>query len=257
MLEFIKNVLLKDILLKIFFSIFSLKKIKDFSIIVTCISSLLIFFYLFKLDKYFLKSGNEHFRYSNFISSKLKPKIDDSIKELFKSRKEEGSYFFISLVEIDFIRGDHKDLSECRFRWKYIKGFNEGSIKTFEQIKSQKNTYSEEINWLCSNYDSLEKLHSLKQTRISVDINNSNNYNLLHTQKKWIEEERANYPVRYLTYYIIPYRSYTQFYLLQAASLKPLNEVISKNLLDTKFEDLTQIIQSIVRPKRWYQILEI
>jgi len=60
-----------------------------------------------------------------------------------------------------------------------------------------------------------------------------------------------------LTYYIIPYRSYTQFYLLQAASLKPLNEVISKNLLDTKFEDLTQIIQSIVRPKRWYQILEI
>ena len=250
MLEFIKNVLLKDILLKILFSIFSLKKIKDFSIIATCISSLLIFFYLFKLDKYFLKSGNEHFRYSNFISSKLKPKIDDSIEELFKFRKEAGSYFFISLVEIDF-------REKCRFRWKYIKGFNEDSIKTFDQIKRQKNTYSEEINWLCSDFDPLEKLLSLKQTRISVDISNSNNYNLLHTQKKWIEEERANYPVRYLTYYIIPYRSYTQFYLLQAASVKPLNEVISTNLLDTKFEDLTQIIQSIVRPKKWYQILEI
>lgn len=250
MLEFIKNVLLKDILLKILFSIFSLKKIKDFSIIATCISSLLIFFYLFKLDKYFLKSGNEHFRYSNFISSKLKPKIDDSIKELFDSKKEAGSYFFISLVEIDFRR-------KCRFRWKYIKGFNEGSIKTFDQIKSQKDTYSEKINWLCSDYDSLEKLRSLKQTRISVDISNTNNYNLLHTQKKWIEEERVNYPIRYLTYYIIPYKSDTQFYLLQAASLKPLNEVISTNLLDTKFEDLTQIIQSMVRPKKWYQILEI
>lgn len=250
MLEFIKNVILKDIFLKILSSIFSLKKIRDFSVIVVCLASLIIFFYLFKLDKYFVKSGSEHFRYSSFISSEIKPKIDSSIKELFDTKKEKGSYLFISLVEIDFRK-------KCRFRWKYIKGFNEGSIKTFEQIKSQKDTYSEKRNWLCSDYDSLEKLLLLKQTRISVDISNSNSNNLLHTQKQWLEEERSNYPIRYLTYYIIPYPTNKQFYLLQVASLKPLNEVISTNLLDTKFEDLTQIMQNIVSPKQWYEILEI
>lgn len=252
MLEFIKNIILKHILLKILSSIFSnyfLKKIRDFSIIVACLASLIIFFYLFKLDKYFVKSGSEHFRYSDFISSKIKPKIDSSIKELFDTKREEGSYLFISLVEIDFRK-------KCRFRWKYIKGFNEGSIKTFEEIKIQKNTYSEKRNWLCSDYDSLKKLLSLKQTRISVDISNRNSNNLLHTQKEWIEEDKSNYPIRYLTYYIIPYPTNTQFYLLQVASLKPLNDVISTNLLDTKFEDLTQIIQSIVTPKNWYEIMK-
>ena len=240
--EIIKNILLKNVIKKIF----SWKSIKDTSITLACICALALFYYLFKLQEY-SKTGSEHFRYSNFISTKMKPKIDETINELFKNSKK-NSYFFISLVEVDFSK------SYCEFRWKYIKGFNEGTKKSFEEIKKKNPNYRDDSPLLCDSYDTKQKIIELSNSRINVDLENGNK-NLLFTQKKWLDDEKTNYKVGYLTYFIKPYQSKTEFYIIQVASLHPLREIIQKNRFDYQFQSLVNELNKITESPKTYEII--
>tara|TARA_R100000734_G_C3308776_1_gene99425 strand:- start:195 stop:950 length:756 start_codon:yes stop_codon:yes gene_type:complete len=239
--EIIKSIFLKDALKKVF----SFKLIRDAFISLACISAIVVFFYSFKLQEY-IKTGSEHFRYSGFISSKIKPKIDNTIDELFKGAKK-NSYLFISLVEVSF------DGNYCSYRWKYIKGFNEGTKKTFDQIKGSNGVYRDDIAWPCSSFDSQERLVKLSNSKIRVDMGDSDE-NLLFTQKKWLDEERSNYKINYLTYFIKPYKSQNEFYIIQIASRKPLKKILKINIFDVKFQSLIKELNKITEPKKWYEI---
>ena len=241
--EILKSIFLKGAIRKIF----SFKALRDVFIIFSGICAVVIFWYTFKLQEY-TKTGSEHFRYSNFISSEMKPKINDTISDLFNERKENNAYFFISLVEISFKK-------VCKYRWKYIRGFNEGTIKSFENIKKANVNYKEKTLFPCSEKDTKEKLIALSNSRIRVDINNSDK-NLLHTQERWLDDEKTNYKVAYLTYFIKPYDSNNQFYMLQVASLKPLKKIIEINLFESALMDLMRELHIITEPKKWYEILD-
>lgn len=241
--EIIKNILLKFLLTDVIKKVISWKLIKDTLFVLTCICSFVVFWYLFKLQEY-TKTGSEHLRYSNFISSKMKPKIDTTVDELFKDSKE-NSYFFISLIEVDFSK------SYCEFRWKYIKGFNEGTKKSFEEIKKKNPNYRDDTPLLCDSYDTKEKIIELSNSRINVDLENGNK-NLLFTQKKWLDDEKTNYKVAYLTYFIKPYESKSEFYIIQVASLKPLKKIIQKNRFDYQFQSLVNELNKITQSPKPY-----
>lgn len=243
-LELLKNLFLKDIIKKIF----SFKLIKDLSITLACICALALFYYSFKLQEY-TKTGSEHFKYSGFISSKMKPKIDDTIDKLFESRLKPNAYLFISLVEVHF------QTDKCRYRWKYIRGFNEGTKKTYKNIVESKEIYDEKRLWTCSYFDKKERLELLSNSRIRVDVKNENS-NLLYTQKQFIDNDMSNYKINYLTYFLKPYISNSEFYIIQVASEKPLKEIIVFDSFDSKFEDLIEELQSITKPKKWYEIFD-
>lgn len=244
-LEIFKSIFLKGIIKKIFF-FFSFKLIRDTFVIFACISLIAIFYYLFKLQKY-SDTASEHFRHSGFISSKMKPKIDETIDELFKKRLKPNAYFFISLVEVHF------KTDRCKYRWKYIRGFNEGTKKAYKSIVDSREIYDDKRLWNCSRFDKKERLESLSNSRIRVDVKNENS-NLLHTQKKFIDEDLSNYKVNYLTYFLKPYVSNSEFYIIQVASRKPLKQIIAFDTFDTQFEDLIQELQLITEPIKWYEI---
>lgn len=243
-LELLKNLFLKDLIKKIF----SFKLIKDLSVTLACICALVLFYYTFKLQKY-TKTGSEHFKYSEFISSKMKPKIDYTIDELFKSRLEPNAYLFISFVEV------HYGKYNCRYRWKYIRGFNEGTRKTYKNIIESREIYDDKRTWACSHFDKKERLESLSNSRIRVDVKNENS-NLLYTQKQFIDDDMSNYKINYLTYFLKPYGSNSEFYIIQVATTKPLKKIIVFDTFNSKFEDLIQELQSITKPKKWYEIFD-
>jgi hypothetical protein len=243
-LELLKNLFLKDIIKKIF----SFKLIKDLSKTLAYICALALFYYLFKLEGY-KNAGSGHFRYSGFISSKMKPKIDDAIDELFKSRLKPNAYLFISLVEVHF------PTDQCKYRWKYIRGFNEGTKKTYKDIVESREIYDDKMLWTCSYFDKKERLQILSNSRNKVDVKNDNS-SLLYTQKEFIDNDMSNYKINYLTYFLKPYESNSEFYIIQVASRKPLKEIIVFDTFDSKFEDLIQELQSITKPKKWYEIFD-
>lgn len=241
-LEIFKSIFLKEIIKKIF----SFKSIRDTFIIFACISSIVVFYYFFKSHKY-SNTGSEHMRYSNFISSKMKPIIKSAVNELFRDAKK-NSYFFISLVEVKF--SDYI----CEFKFKYIRGFRGGMKQSFMDIEKDNHIFNEKTNYMCDEWDTKEKLAKLANRRIDVDIENSAK-DLLSTQKKWIEDGRANYKINYLTYYIKGYRSNSEFYVIQVASRKPLKKIIQTDIFDAKFQALIQELNKITNPIKWYEIL--
>jgi len=239
--EIFKSFFLKGIIKKIF----SFKSIRDSFVIFACISSIAIFYYSFKLQEY-AKTGSEHFRYSDFISSKMKPKIDSVIDELFETSSR-NSYFFISLVEVNF------NNNYCQYRWKYVRGFNEGSKQSFDEIQKKNPNFREDMAWMCSEWDTKERLTDLANSRINIDVENSTK-SLLFTQKQWIDEGKTNYKINYLTFFIKAYTSNSEFYIIQVASKKPLKKIVQSNIFDYKFQSLIEELHKITKPIKWYDI---
>lgn len=241
-LEIFKSIFLKGMIKKML----SLTLIKDLLKTLAYICALVLFYYIFKFQEY-TKTGSGHFKYSRFISSKMKPKIDETVDELFKKRLEPNAYLFISLVEVHF------EIDRCKYRWKYIRGFNEGTKKAYESIVDSREIYNDKRLWNCSRFDKKERLESLSNSRIRVDVKNENS-NLLYTQKKFIDGDLSNYKVNYLTYFLKPYVSNSEFYIIQVASRKPLKQIIAFDTFDTQFEDLIQELHKITKPIKWYDI---